>query len=311
MEDLHEDLVGLVRDVAPRLRATAEPTGEEPHAPLEIQFEEAAVTAPPSLAEAADRRHDRGGRGRSKRRFRIARCEQLLGLALIHAADGELAEAVKIAEKIAGTAGHDPRLARLQAYLDEERGRRAAVALLASARDQLALGQPRRGQSPGRRRAPGRSRIRDGARDRRAALTLGRSAKVLVRKHIIASWRCVCASPTSFPSPSSPCSSSRRGFGQSLGRSRRQREGPPESPGGIAQEAGEDVLRLRPQQRQGNERELPQRLRRHGIHRRRRRQGRGRHRGEEGKDRRREVRGGLGGLAQEPRRRQQGRRHLS
>jgi Protein kinase domain len=140
MEELHEDLVGLVRDVAPRLRATAEPTGEEPHAPLEIQFEEAAGTGSSSLAEAADAATSAAA-AELEAAVQDREVEQLLGLALVHAADGELAEAVKIAEKIAGKAGHDPRLARLRAYLDEERGRRAAVALLASARDQLALGQ--------------------------------------------------------------------------------------------------------------------------------------------------------------------------
>jgi hypothetical protein len=45
----------------------------------------------------------------------------------------------KIADKI-GPSPDSPGLSRLSAYLEEESGRRAAIALLASARDQLALG---------------------------------------------------------------------------------------------------------------------------------------------------------------------------
>jgi Protein kinase domain len=139
MEEMHDDLVGLVRDVAPRLRATVAPA-DEPHAPLEIRFEDADPPGPSVLLEAADAA-TRAAVAELEAAVQDREVEQLCGLALTHAADGELAEAVQIADKIAGRAPHDPRLSRLQAYLDEERGRRAAVALLASARDQLALGQ--------------------------------------------------------------------------------------------------------------------------------------------------------------------------
>jgi tetratricopeptide (TPR) repeat protein len=66
--------------------------------------------------------------------------EQLCGTALSYAADGDLALAGKIADKIKRLSPTDPRYTRLRAYLDEETGRRAALALVSSARDQLALG---------------------------------------------------------------------------------------------------------------------------------------------------------------------------
>jgi serine/threonine-protein kinase len=133
MEELHDDLVELVRDVAPRLLATA-----EPHASLEIHFDDTAGPSPPS--DATDPA-TRAAAAELEAAVQDREVEQLCGLALTHAADGDLACAAEIAEKIAGLAPLDPRLGRLRAYLEEERGRRAAVALLASARDQLALGQ--------------------------------------------------------------------------------------------------------------------------------------------------------------------------
>jgi hypothetical protein len=138
MDELHEDLVGLVRDVAPRLRAAA-PSGGEPHASLEIRFEDEPAAPPAVPSEAPDPATKAAADLEAAVQDREA--EQLCGLALTHAADGELAEAALVADRIEGLAPHDPRLARLRAYLEEERGRRAAVALLASARDQLALGQ--------------------------------------------------------------------------------------------------------------------------------------------------------------------------
>ena len=62
--------------------------------------------------------------------------EQLCAAALTYAADGEFALAKKIADKIGAFAPDNPKLPRLSAYLDEEAGRRAAIALLASARCQ-------------------------------------------------------------------------------------------------------------------------------------------------------------------------------
>jgi serine/threonine protein kinase len=135
MEEMHEDLVALVRDVAPKLLATAAPT--EAHAALEIRFEdEPALPVPSDTTDAS-----RAAAADLEAAVQDREAEQLCGLALTHVADGNLEEAAQIADRIAAFAPHDPRLARLRAYLEEERGRRAAIALLASARDQLALGQ--------------------------------------------------------------------------------------------------------------------------------------------------------------------------
>jgi serine/threonine protein kinase len=137
MEEMHDALVGLVRDVAPKLLATAAPL-QEAHTSLEIRFED--ELAPEVLFDATDHA-TRAAAAELEAAVQDREVEQLCGLALTHAADGHLAEASRIADQLAELAPRDPRLDRLRVYLDEERGRRAAVALLASARDQLALGQ--------------------------------------------------------------------------------------------------------------------------------------------------------------------------
>jgi hypothetical protein len=174
--ELHDDLVALVRDVAPRLRAASDPAPPEPEAPLEIRLDEepsARPADPPPPADAAstsalwaeaeqlrqegrlssaldacrrvlevDPAHAaaRSALGALEAAIQDGEVEQLCGLALGYAADGELALARKIAEKIRTLAPADARGGRLDAYLEEESGRRAAVALVASARDQLGLG---------------------------------------------------------------------------------------------------------------------------------------------------------------------------
>jgi hypothetical protein len=140
LAEMHEDLVGLVRAVAERLLATANPPGHESHAALEIRFDDGPPEAPAVPAEANDAA-TRAAAAELESAVLDREIEQLCGLALAHAADGELAEAEEIAARIGVLAPQDPRLFRLRPYLEEERGRRAAVALLASARDQLALGQ--------------------------------------------------------------------------------------------------------------------------------------------------------------------------
>jgi Protein kinase domain len=137
MEEMHEALVGLVRDVAPRLRATVGVGGS--HASLEIRFEDdpPATPVPSDVGDPAKR----AAAAELEAADLDREAEQLCALALTHAADGEIEEAALVADTIEGLAPRDPRLPRLRAYLEEERGRRAAVALLASARDQLALGQ--------------------------------------------------------------------------------------------------------------------------------------------------------------------------
>jgi len=164
LAEMHEDLVSLVRDVAPRLLADGDPAPAAPEeAPLEISlsadpaarqalWEEALrARAEGRLPRALDacRRMlllDPGDEAAREQAAAIERAvneqevEQLCGTALAYAADGDFALAEKIAARIARLSPGDPRHARLRAYLDEESGRRAAIALVASARDQLALG---------------------------------------------------------------------------------------------------------------------------------------------------------------------------
>jgi serine/threonine-protein kinase len=66
--------------------------------------------------------------------------EQLCGLALAYAADGDTELAQKITQKIERLAPKNPRYLQLRSYLEEEGARRAAEALTSSARDHLALG---------------------------------------------------------------------------------------------------------------------------------------------------------------------------
>jgi serine/threonine-protein kinase len=66
--------------------------------------------------------------------------EQLCGLALSYAADGDTDLALKIAAKIERLAPKSPRFLQLRSYLDEEVKRRKAQALTATAADHLSLG---------------------------------------------------------------------------------------------------------------------------------------------------------------------------
>ena len=66
--------------------------------------------------------------------------EQLCGLALSYAADGDTELAQKITAKIERLAPKSPRYLQLRTYLDEEMKRRRAEALTAAAADHLALG---------------------------------------------------------------------------------------------------------------------------------------------------------------------------
>jgi tetratricopeptide (TPR) repeat protein len=66
--------------------------------------------------------------------------EQLSGTALAYAADGDVELALKIADKISRLAPDSAKSRELRAYLEEQAGRRASDALVATAQDHLALG---------------------------------------------------------------------------------------------------------------------------------------------------------------------------
>ena len=66
--------------------------------------------------------------------------EELVGLALSYAADGDMELAARVAEKVEQVAPWSPRYLQLQVYLDEEGARRTADDLAAAAREHLERG---------------------------------------------------------------------------------------------------------------------------------------------------------------------------
>jgi serine/threonine protein kinase len=153
-EDVHADLVQLVRDTAPRLREPAVP-------PLDPAPEREGFLEDLTKARAEDRLEDALDACRkllaldpedeSARRslsdvesVMLGReADELVGRALAHAADGELDLATRLAEKVERLAPWSPRYLELQVYLDEEGARRAADHLVATARESQAEGRAR------------------------------------------------------------------------------------------------------------------------------------------------------------------------
>jgi tetratricopeptide (TPR) repeat protein len=150
-EDVHAELVQLVRDTAPRLReatgaAAAHPQRED------LVTELTQARAEGRLEEALEigrRLVDLDGEDEWARRTvaeiesaqREREVDELVGLALSHAADGEIAVATQIAEKVERLAPWSPRYLQLQVYLDDEKARRAADRLVAEGRDHLRGGR--------------------------------------------------------------------------------------------------------------------------------------------------------------------------
>jgi tetratricopeptide (TPR) repeat protein len=151
-EDVHADLVQLVKQAVPRLRTTS---GEATGGPPEREELLAAVTR----ARAEDRLEDamEGCRkllelDKDDEAARHAMSEiesvlvdrevdTLVGMALTYAADGEFTLATGIAEKVERLAPWSPRYLQLQVYLDEEGARRKADGLVAAAREHIAAGR--------------------------------------------------------------------------------------------------------------------------------------------------------------------------
>jgi tetratricopeptide (TPR) repeat protein len=152
-EDVHADLVQLVKQTVPRLRTSS---GEPTEGPPEREELLAAVTrarAEDRLEEAMegcrkllelDQEDEAARRAMSEIESVLIdrEVDALVGMALTYAADGEFALATGIAEKVERLAPWSPRYLRLQVYLDEEGARRRADALVATAREHLAAGRP-------------------------------------------------------------------------------------------------------------------------------------------------------------------------
>jgi tetratricopeptide (TPR) repeat protein len=164
-EALHADLVALVRETRARIREPAEPPRPTENADVEGAE---ATEAEGALAQERERLLTELYRARSEdhmqrgldicRRLlemdpedetarRAAReieavvqdreVEQLVGLALSYAADGDTELATKIAEKVERVAPWSPRYLQLQVYLDEVAARQTADRLVATARQAL------------------------------------------------------------------------------------------------------------------------------------------------------------------------------
>lgn len=163
LEGLRDDLLALVRELAPRLSAKAAagepeagaaapaPGGEPPRegASLHAALERARAAGESGLALAIVRRlldidpDDQRARQVAEEieaEGREKEAEQLCAIALAYAADGEVEKAAEIAEKIERLSPWSPRYLQLQVYLDEEAARRDSEGLAASARERLQAG---------------------------------------------------------------------------------------------------------------------------------------------------------------------------
>jgi serine/threonine-protein kinase len=172
LEQMRDDLERLVRETAARIETSPAasapaarsappseaPTAEADRRQAQAQAESAEIQA--AIAEArrqgqlqkalslCRRLADRGIDEPAARRLtaevedaiRDKETEQLSGLALGYAVDGDLELAAKIASRLERLAPGGARHRELVAYLEEERARRAATALIGAAREHIALG---------------------------------------------------------------------------------------------------------------------------------------------------------------------------
>jgi tetratricopeptide (TPR) repeat protein/predicted Ser/Thr protein kinase len=173
--EMREELVALVREAAPRLRegaargpGPAAAPGEPPSssAPAEVaaasgDVEEQRTALRADLARARasgagpqaleicqrlleldpDDEEARHAASEIETALQENEAEQLCGMALAYAADGDLELATKIAERVERLTPWSPRYLQLQVYLDEESARRNAESFVAAARGHLAEGR--------------------------------------------------------------------------------------------------------------------------------------------------------------------------
>lgn len=158
-EEVHADLVQLVRETAPRLREKAAEAGET------IPPEREELLANVTRARAEDRLEDaldgvrqllhRDSEDEAARRSMTEiesvlvdrEVDALVGMALAYAADGQLKLATEIAEKVERLAPWSPRYLQLQVYLDEEGARKRADDLVVRAREYAGAGRIVEGQA--------------------------------------------------------------------------------------------------------------------------------------------------------------------
>jgi tetratricopeptide (TPR) repeat protein len=156
LEEMRDDLERLVRETAARLAAASAPPAPPPPRPRLSEDERAELLAQVAQARGEGhlqkaltlaRRVQEGGGAAAgalvaeiEHAIREKEVEQLSGMALSYAADGDLDLARKIAAKVASLAPGSAKHRELEAYLEEETSRREAGALLATAQEHIALG---------------------------------------------------------------------------------------------------------------------------------------------------------------------------
>jgi len=152
LEQMRDALEALVRQAAPRLLARERESGPRPPAEEEadrlaadVERARAAGQLQKALQLCARLREldpARGGRvaGQIEAAIRDQEVEQIAAMALSYAADGELDLAAKIAAKVERLSPGSPRHRELKGYLAEERARRTADVLIATAQEHLVHG---------------------------------------------------------------------------------------------------------------------------------------------------------------------------
>ena len=144
LDEMRDDLERLVRETAARLLAAQKDTAELvtaiAHARAEGQLQKALVTCRRLLQ--IDPGHAVGQQQlrEVEEAIRVQEVEQLSGMALGYAADGDLDLALKIAGRVSRLAPESARYRDLAVYLDEEVARRAVAALVTTAQEHIVLG---------------------------------------------------------------------------------------------------------------------------------------------------------------------------
>lgn len=156
-EDVHADLVQLVREAAPRLRESVRESGDDAghrgperecllaeleQARAEDRLEDALDVCRRLLALDPDDELARRSLSEVDSLVITREADELVGEALALAADGEIERATRVAQKVERLAPWSPRYLELQVYLDEEQAGRAADRLVEAARAHQAEGRP-------------------------------------------------------------------------------------------------------------------------------------------------------------------------
>ncbi|HEV7499474.1 MAG TPA: hypothetical protein VGQ33_05690, partial [Vicinamibacteria bacterium] len=144
LEEMRDDLERLVRETAARLLAAQKDTAE---LVAGIERARAAGQLQKALTMCRrvlqiDPRHEAGQRHQREveEAILVQEVEQLSGMALGYAADGDLDLAAKIASRVQRLAPDNARYRDLAAYLDEEMTRRSLAALVTTAQEHIVLG---------------------------------------------------------------------------------------------------------------------------------------------------------------------------